>query len=340
MDNHIISIIIPVYNVEDYVDYCLSSIVDQTYKNLEIIIVNDGSTDRSLDILEKYSQFDSRIILVNQENRGLSSARNTGLDLASGEFVLFVDSDDWLDVDTCERLLRVAFETNSDVVIFGLMHVGSGWKRERKQFEFQFPLLGEIYLLTAMSLDGFTPTSCNKFFKKIYIEDVRFPLDLRYEDIFFSTAILSVAKKVYFERSIFYYYRKNRKNSITGCVGIENYKDLKNIYSKLEEFLNEIGKEKIFSSDVFQLNKFERFSNEIIMKLIDGKRIVDKNKIIDEIRDDQFYREMSKFYTRHGKLFFHKLISNVFLFNPRLLIVFKVLFILKKRLLRGGIYRG
>lgn len=113
------SIIIPVYNAEKYLTECIDSIVEQTYKNLEIICVNDGSTDRSFDILQKYQKDDCRIYIINQSNSGPSSARNAGLGIAKGRFVWFVDADDYIEQRACERLYQVAQQQNPDVVIFG-----------------------------------------------------------------------------------------------------------------------------------------------------------------------------------------------------------------------------
>ena len=91
-----ISVIITIYNVEIYLERCLSSVINSTYENLEIICVNDGSTDHSIDILHKYKSIDERVIIIDKENRGLSSARNAGLDIATGEYISFIDSDDWV----------------------------------------------------------------------------------------------------------------------------------------------------------------------------------------------------------------------------------------------------
>ena len=112
------SIIIPVYNVEKYLPKCLDSIVNQTYKNIEIICINDGSTDNSLKILEEYAQKDERIKIINQENQGVSVARNVGIDNATGDYILFVDSDDWIDRDTC-KILKIELENEYyDLIIF------------------------------------------------------------------------------------------------------------------------------------------------------------------------------------------------------------------------------
>jgi glycosyltransferase involved in cell wall biosynthesis len=115
----LISVIIPVYNVEKYLNTCLQSIINQTYKNIEIIIINDGSTDNSLTICEKYKSKDSRIILFTQENKGVSASRNLGIDNATGSWINFVDGDDFLDLETYENLTKL-INNEIDVIQFGV----------------------------------------------------------------------------------------------------------------------------------------------------------------------------------------------------------------------------
>ena len=110
-----VSIIIPVYNVESYLRRCLDSVVNQTLKDIEIILVNDGSTDGSLAICEEYAKNDDRIKIITRKNGGLSAARNTGLDNATSEYIGFIDSDDWVDTNFFENLYNTAIEKNCDV---------------------------------------------------------------------------------------------------------------------------------------------------------------------------------------------------------------------------------
>ena len=114
----LISIIIPVYKVEPYLRNCLDSIVNQTNRNLEIILVDDGSPDKSGDICDAYAAADERIIVIHQNNQGVSAARNAGLDIAKGDYILFVDSDDWIEQETCEAVLDLALKNNADLVCF------------------------------------------------------------------------------------------------------------------------------------------------------------------------------------------------------------------------------
>ena len=117
-NEELISIIVPVYNTEKYLKQCMQSLVNQTYKNIEIIVINDGSTDQSQKILEKYLEKDSRVKIIFQENKGISAARNKALELASGRYIMFVDSDDWIELNTCQIVLRELMEHNSDIVMW------------------------------------------------------------------------------------------------------------------------------------------------------------------------------------------------------------------------------
>jgi glycosyltransferase involved in cell wall biosynthesis len=114
-----ISIIIPIYNVEQYLEQCLNSILNQTFKDIEIICVNDGSTDNSYNLLKEFAKKDNRIKIITQENKGVSTARNIGLDNSNSEFIMFLDSDDWYDKKLCEKVLNKIKETNADIICFG-----------------------------------------------------------------------------------------------------------------------------------------------------------------------------------------------------------------------------
>ena len=119
MEKYKISVIVTVYNVEQYLDDCIQSILNQTYTNLEIILVNDGSTDNSLKICQKYKKRDSRIALINQDNAGAVVARKSGIDRATGEYVTFVDGDDWIEMDTYKCILQTAM--HEDIIMYGLV---------------------------------------------------------------------------------------------------------------------------------------------------------------------------------------------------------------------------
>ena len=117
LNNMKISIIVPVYNVEKYLERCLDSLINQTLKDIEIICINDGSTDNSSEILKEYAKKDSRIIIINQNNQGISVARNNGMNKAKGKYIGFVDSDDWVDLDFFEKLYKAAEKHNAQIAV-------------------------------------------------------------------------------------------------------------------------------------------------------------------------------------------------------------------------------
>lgn len=123
MENKKVSVVVPIYNVEDYLDKCVESIVNQTYKNLEIILVNDGAKDHSGYLCDQWAKKDDRIKVVHKENGGLSSARNSGIDVATGEYIMFEDSDDWLELELIEKCVDRIVKDNSQLVIFGYKKV-------------------------------------------------------------------------------------------------------------------------------------------------------------------------------------------------------------------------
>lgn len=121
----LVSIIIPIYNVEKYIDDCLKSVVNQTFRNIEIILVNDGTKDNSMQIVKRYAESDGRIKVINKINGGLSSARNAGLDIAKGDYIVFVDSDDFIENNMIEEMYNTAYNNNSDIIMCGYNRVNT-----------------------------------------------------------------------------------------------------------------------------------------------------------------------------------------------------------------------
>ena len=117
IDNPKVSIIIPVFNGEPFLDRCLSSVINQSYNNIEIIIINDGSTDNTQSICESYSKNDPRVIIINKKNEGVSTARNVGLDTAVGDYIYFVDADDYVLEDGIEKLVKKAIDNAADIIV-------------------------------------------------------------------------------------------------------------------------------------------------------------------------------------------------------------------------------
>lgn len=246
-ENCTVSVIVPIYNTEKYLGKCLHSIVTQSYPYLEIICVNDGSTDSCPQIVEEYQKKDSRIVVVNQENRGLSAARNAGTDVAKGQYIVYVDADDFIEVNMIEVLLKNILTHNTDFVI------ESVWNYDD---EIQNRVTREDSYYTMSWLDSSfnnRPISYKEVLDKLFIipvmawakiyradflknSGVRFPEGLIYEDNPFFFELLFKSKSFSIDRRQLYNYRVNVKKSITKDAG-KNYGDMLTIMNMIEQIL-------------------------------------------------------------------------------------------------------
>lgn len=212
-----VSIIVPVYNVEKYLEKCLDSIINQTLKEIEIICINDGSTDSSLSVLEQYALKDSRIKIINQQNQGLSVARNNGLKYATGEYIGYVDSDDWISYDFYELLYNNAKKYNADIAcgeierpnadsiklqkFFTIKNIKTSKKTRVKYKLCNIPKLNYVW---------------NKIYKKekLLSSRIEFPIGKKFEDIIWTHKVVDKLGKVVTVPNAVYYYRINN-NSVT-----------------------------------------------------------------------------------------------------------------------------
>ncbi len=216
-----ISVIVPIYNVEKYLCECLDSIVNQTYKNLEILLVDDGSTDNSGLICDEYKNKDGRIRVFHTENGGLSAARNYGIDNAIGDYIGFVDSDDWIEADMYECLLNAINESNSDISCCGIT---SEYKDYSFQERSESAVLNSTEAIQAMLRDFYINSPCTKLFRRCLFEQIRFPEGRVFEEYSTTYKLISVADRIRFLDSHKYHYRR-REGSISQHMEIKSYVD-------------------------------------------------------------------------------------------------------------------
>lgn len=212
----LISVIVPVYNVEEYLPKCLDSIINQTYKNIEIIIVNDGSTDKSGIICDEYANKDIRIKVIHKENGGLSDARNRGIDIANGDYIGFVDSDDYIAEDMYEYLYDFAVENDLDVAMCSSCDVYKDKIIRPKNFksiilEDKEKIIENIFV---NQHGGSGIGVCNKLFKYNVIKNIRFDFGKTYEDVYFALKWIGNTNKFGRDSEVKYYYVQ-REESIT-----------------------------------------------------------------------------------------------------------------------------
>ena len=210
MPEPLVSIIIPIYKVEPYLHRCLDSIVNQTYTNLEIILVDDGSPDNSPQICDEYAAKDNRIVVIHKENGGLSDARNTGLDICKGDYISFVDSDDWVSLEYINELYSSIKETQADVAIVNHKHVTPFPAREiqEKRRIKLFSKQQAFFKLIAEQHQPFV-VSWGKLYRKNLFSNIRFPTGKCHEDEFTSHLLFNKASRiVYSNRTLYFYYQR------------------------------------------------------------------------------------------------------------------------------------
>lgn len=207
---HKISIIIPVYNVEQYLAQCLNSVINQTYHNLEIILINDGSTDSCPQICDEYALQDDRIKVIHKKNGGLSDARNFGLTQATGDFISFIDSDDIVAADFCEKLLQASIEHKADIVECGFykfeneLDLPTGGVTANATFElFETELALELLIKEYLK-----QIVWNKLYRKEVVAQLQFPVDKINEDEYWTYKVFGNAKKIVKMQATLYFYRQ------------------------------------------------------------------------------------------------------------------------------------
>lgn len=245
--SEMISIIVPVFNVEEYLEECLDSIIKQTYKQIQVIMVDDGSTDLSGRICDNYSRLDSRFKVIHKKNGGVSSARNVGLDAAEGEYIGFVDPDDWIDVDMYDRLLYNICKYNVDISVCAY------YEHRRSEVCVKlYELIGRVKSDEALSdlLQHFNAYLWCRLYRRQVFEGMRFIEGRNFEDVEIMPRLFMNSSWVYFDTEPMYHYRLMRYSSIVSNRSCENLKDyffsyidiLKNIKKEKTEFAGQAVK--------------------------------------------------------------------------------------------------
>lgn len=240
----LVSIIVPVYKVEQYLKRCMDSVLNQIYKNIEVILVNDGSPDNCPALCDEYEKIDSRVRVIHKENGGLSSARNVALDIVKGDYVFFVDSDDWLALDTLE-VLSEYLENDYDMISFQRTYlteekvVEKGEKNPKDMDVSQY--------IDASFLGRYDFFVTTKIFKTEVFNNVRFLEGRNYEDLEIMHRLFLNMKKVVGLDYFLYYYWKGNEGAITNTITMKNIKDhylsANEIYMACRKYLEDRGKD-------------------------------------------------------------------------------------------------
>lgn len=226
--SNLISIVMPIYNTQNYLSRCLDSVINQSYKNLEIILVNDGSTDNSQGICEAYAKKDSRIKIINKNNGGLSSARNAGLDICKGKYISFIDSDDWVEEDFIESLLEGIKKENVGISIIGHKKIN----KEELSGTNNIDNIPKTLLTSSEAINLYmnnklgTTSVCNKLFASNLFDKIRFPKGVYYEDECILLSLFFKAQKICVNNQVKYYYLQREGSIINSNYNWEKYYSL------------------------------------------------------------------------------------------------------------------
>lgn len=266
-----VSVIIPAYNTEEYMAQCLDSLLKQTLKEIEIVIVDDGSTDTTLSILKQYEeQYPKKIRVFHKENGGQGSARNLALKYVRGEYLGFVDSDDWIDLEMYEEMYLKAKEEDADIVICDMVD--------------HFPDR-EVYYHASHFEDKFkvTPSACNKIFRTSFANDVQFPEGIWYEDFEYTTKQLMKTEKISVIHKGFYHCHCREVSTMNNNNSAKN-KNMLVVLSNLETFVNDRGwKEKY--ADIIEYLYIEHALITTINR-VENQKSSDKREVISFLRKE------------------------------------------------------
>lgn len=309
---HLISVIIPIYNIEEYLARCLNSVLSQTYQNLEIILINDGSTDCSGEICNQFAAVDNRIKVIHQENAGLAEARNVGTDSAHGDYLFYLDSDDYLDSECIEKLMKIAKDNDADVV-------QSNFYYDYSEYLLYHNKIKKIYVSysCAEALDELIKQEEIKNFAwgKLIRTDIAklypFPKGKYFEDTLWMYQIIKAVRKYIISSEPLVYYFQ-RKNSISASFSMRNLDQLE-LYAQRLRLIKKQDATEVYVKALF-------YFNELLLQ----HQYILKNTSIDFERSA--YQEKIDGYTHEFELKKHFGFRYI-ISNSRILSFFKSVFV-------------
>lgn len=309
--NKLVSVIIPIYKVEPYLIRCLDSVVNQTYKNLEIILVDDGSPDKCPQICDEYEKKDNRIIVIHQENGGLSAARNAGLDICKGEYVSFVDSDDWVAKEYIEDLFNICQQENSEIAICNHIRVNDSQipYEDNDLYIKSYRSLDALNILIYKAPDSFV-VSWGKLYKKELFNNVRFPLKQIHEDEFTTYQLFFYSKKISYTSKILYYYLQRADSIMSKEISYDYFLLYEaqafffeqHKLNHLSSFLYlRLSREWLFRYWKAYSKKYDLFSEDFCLK----KFQFFANKLSQNKATSLYYRMIITFFSKYPKTYLY-----------------------------------
>lgn len=270
-----ISVIVPVYNVENYIDKCIKSLLHQSIDDFEILLIDDGSTDNSGAICDEYAKKSDKVKVIHKKNRGLSSARNYGLQIAEGEFVSFVDSDDWIHKDMYLKLYKIAKKYDADIALSGYLKIYDETEEINANKDNSVKVFTNIEALNNLYNDKYKETviCCNKIFKKSLFDNIRFPMGKIHEDEFTTHKLIYKAKKIAYTNEELYFYRQRPGSIMRSEFNIKEL-DLLDAFKEQNKFMKNINDKDLYYKSL------NRYLNSLRLIYYKCKENIEDNKDI------------------------------------------------------------
>lgn len=312
MNDKMVTIIIPVYNVESELDRCMQSVIKQTYDNIEIILVDDGSPDKCPQMCDEYAKKDYRIKVIHKKNGGLSDARNAGLDTASGDYIAFIDSDDWVSDDFIEVLVANIERTNSDISICNFNLVNElGKTCEHPTFSSQIKVLNNSDSLRELfSHYKYDCMVCTKLFRKKLFENVRFPKGKLFEDVAVSLPLFAHSRRCVISNKANYFYSQ-RNESIVNSSFSENKMDLLLYSKKMIKFSHEHGHKYDIEAESFYLKCLLRLLMQAYQNVEDKRTKEMVYYMHTEIKKHRRYIWGNKFIEKRRQILLYAIVLHI-----------------------------
>lgn len=302
-----ISIIVAAYNVEEYIEKCLKSITAQTYKQIEIIVVNDGSTDKTHEIIHNFSTTDKRIIIINKPNGGLSSARNAGLDKATGDYVGFVDGDDYIAAEMYETLLGEITENNCEIAMCAVLKVFNNYtEKDGLSLINHSMVLSKKQAINALIEEKHIKHyAVNKLYKATLFKKIRYPEGKLYEDIFTTFKLFALTDKIVCSNKIGYYYSQRQGSILRSKFNIKKL-DCIQAFSEFKSYVD---------------NNFPDLSRQLLWRL----NLSTMNSLLDMLKSESLYDSCE--FTEFGSKLTKEVRKNIlfFLKSANIPITFRIL---------------
>ena len=310
-----ISIIIPVYNVEKYLKRCIESVLNQTYHDFELILINDGSKDNSGYICDEYARCDERIKVVHQENKGVSVARNKGIELATGEYIMFIDSDDFIELNTLQILVQILDKEKYDLVVYGYImeFIYNNYKKinispNNKVYDDVKLYLKEFSYYRSNGIFGYVfnklyNTKIIKENKILFSENISFA-----EDVYFNFDILPFCNNIKVINNNLYHYMHQSYNTLSKIQHNEPYTS-NEIYYKTVKFLKKMNSYDV-NANFVNSTYIEALINYISLELFKDKNRINKLRLL--YKEEQVRYAI---YNSYHNLIFYKIMNKMIKFN-------------------------